>query len=151
MKALLLVVVFATAMPDSSKEAAAVAAAEVKKVEREWLDAYEKHDAEAMDRFVAEDFVITFANGTRQTKPQLMAEIRKPRDASQPAPKFTTEDVTARTYGDTVILTGRVVTEITGGDKTVRHESSYTDTYVKKDGRWQVVASHLSAVPKPAK
>ena len=27
-----------------------------------------------------------------------------------------------------------------------RQESRYTDTYVRLDGRWQVVASHLSNV-----
>ena len=56
-----------------AKPAAAKAEEEVKKLEREWLDAYEKNDAEAMDRIVAEDFTITFPNGSVQTKPQLMA------------------------------------------------------------------------------
>ena len=64
--------------------------------------------------------------------------------------KFRTEDVEARAYGDTVVLIGRVVAEYTRGDETMVQESRYTDTYVKRDGRWQVVASHLSNAPDPS-
>lgn len=120
---------------------------EVRKLEREWLDAYEKNDAAAMDRIVAEGFQITFPNGRTQTKPQLMASIRAPRRG--PASKFHTEDVQSRAYGDTVILSGRVVAEYQRDGKAVRDVSRYTDTYVKLGGRWQVVASHLSNAEGP--
>jgi uncharacterized protein (TIGR02246 family) len=128
---------------------AAGAAAAVRKLEREWLDAYEKHDADAMDRIVADDFTITFPDGRVQTKPQLMAEIRLPRKPDQPAPKFSTEGVTARVYGETVVLTGTVITDLRRGGEAVRHRARYTDTYVRRDGRWQVVASHLSNAAEP--
>jgi len=117
---------------------------EVRKLEREWLDAYEQHDGRAMDRIVADDFTITFPNGAMQTKPQLMEMVRAPRRAGQPRMRFYTEDVRSRAYGGTVILTGRVVTEYERDGKPVREQSRYTDTYVQRDGRWQVVASHLS-------
>lgn len=84
--------------------------AEVRALEREWLDAYEKRDAGAMNRIVADDFVIFFDDGSRQSKADLMAMIA--RGAGKPAPTFTTDDVQARAYGDTVILTGRVVTHM---------------------------------------
>lgn len=126
---------------------------EVRKLERQWLDAYEQRDAEAMERIVADDFTITFPNGAMQTKPQLMSMIKSPRGGAQPRMRFYTEEVKSRAYGDTVILIGRVVTEYEREGKTVKEESRYTDTYVKRGGRWQVVASHLSnvqAAKKPA-
>jgi hypothetical protein len=55
--------------------------------------------------------------------------------------------VVARQFGQTVVLTGRVIGEFISGEKTSRDESLYTDTYVKLNGRWQVVASHLSSAP----
>jgi ketosteroid isomerase-like protein len=119
---------------------------EVRKLEREWLDAYEQNDSGAMERIVADDFTITFPNGAMQTKPQLMAMVKSPRRAGQPRMRFYTEDVRSRAYGGTVILTGRVVTEYERDGKTVREQSRYTDTYVLRGGRWQVVASHLSNV-----
>ncbi len=119
---------------------------EVRRLERQWLDAYEQSDPEAMDRIVADDFTITFPNGGMQTKPQLMAMVKSPRRAGQPRMKFYTEGVQSRAYGETVILTGRVTTEYERDGKTVKEQSRYTDTYVRTKGRWQVVASHLSNV-----
>ena len=124
---------------------------EVRKLERQWLDAYEQNNSEAMDRIVADDFTITFPNGAIQTKPQLMAMIRAPRRAAQPRMRFSTEDVQSRTYGDTVILMGRVITEYERDGKTVKEQSRYTDTYVQRKGGWQVVASHLSNVEEAKK
>ena len=116
----------------------------VQRLERAWLDAYEQHDTKAMDAIVADDFAITFPNGSMQTKVQIMASIKRPRSGGL-AIKFHTEEVRARVYGDTVILTGRVVSEYQqDGQTTSKEEQRYTDTYVKRNGRWQVVASHLS-------
>jgi ketosteroid isomerase-like protein len=126
------------------------AAEEVKKLERAWLDAYEKLDQKAMDQIVADDFSITFPNGGMQNKAQILASLKAPAGASQTSSKFHTEDVRARVYGDTVIMTGRVISEWWRDGKIAGKETSrYTDTYVKRDGRWQVVASHLSNTASP--
>jgi uncharacterized protein (TIGR02246 family) len=120
---------------------------EVRQLEREWLDAYEKHDSAAMQRIVADDFTIVFPDGGSQTKADIMAMMERGRASKRPSPRFTTEDVNARAYGNTVILSGRVVTHMKRPDGTEgREESRYTDTYIRLDGRWQVVASHLSNV-----
>lgn len=122
---------------------------EVKKLEREWLDAYEQHDAAAMDRIVASDFTITYPNGGVRTKEQIMRMIKSPRPSAGPGPKFATEEVLARVYGDTVVLTGRLVTQWQRAGEISKEQSRYTDTYVRRDGRWQVVASHLSNIEAP--
>ena len=117
----------------------------VQKLERAWLDAYEQHDVKAMDAIVAEDFTITFPNGGVQTKPQIIASLKSPRPTDGRSMKFRTEEVQARAYGDVVILVGIVVTEYQRDGKTASESRQrYTDTYVKRNGRWQVVASHLS-------
>lgn len=151
---LALLVVAACGVAASAQTGAAAlskAEEEVRKLERRWLDAYERHDAEEMERIVADDFTITFPNGGMQTKQQVVAMVKAPRRPDQPAMRFYTEDVRSRAYGDTVILIGRVVTEYERDGKQVREQSRYTDTYVKRDGRWQVVASHLSNVEEPKK
>ena len=117
---------------------------EVQKLERAWLDAYEQHDEKAMNAIVADDFTITFPNGSMQTKTHILASLKGPRPAGRSI-KFHTEDVQARVYGDTVILIGRVISEYQRDGQTAsKEEQRYTDTYVKRNGRWQVVASHLS-------
>ncbi len=123
--------------------------AEVRTLERRWLDAYEQHDTKAMSEIVADDFVITFPNGSQQTKAQILQMISGPRNTVNPS-KFYTEDVKARVYEETVVLTGKVTSEYVQAGKPVKEVSSYTDTYVRSKGRWQVVASHLSEAPKPS-
>lgn len=119
---------------------------ELLKLEREWLDAYEKRDVAAMERIVADDFTITFDGGHMSTKAQTIADLKRPRPVD-PTLKFSTEDVKVRVYGDTAILSGRVIEKRQRNNREVVSQSRYTDTYVRRNGRWQVVASHLSRLP----
>jgi len=123
---------------------------DVRALERAWLDAYETFDVAAMERIVADDFEITFGDGSRQDKPALVAMLQAPRNAGAPTSRFFTEDVRSRVRGETVILTGTVVTETTRDGETTQERARYTDTYARRDGRWQVVASHLSNLPAPS-
>lgn len=132
---------------DSKTKQPSKAGQEVRKLERAWLDAYEQNDSKAMNEIVADDFVITFPDGSRETKPQILESLKKPRNPSDSL-KFYTENVQSRVYGETVILMGRVITEYMRDGKPAKEVSSYTDTYVRRKGRWQVVASHLSNAPK---
>jgi len=116
---------------------------EVRKLERAWLDAYEKKDVDAMNAIVADDFTITFGDGSMQTKPQIIDSLKRPGGSSM---KFFTENVQSRSYGNTVVLVGIVVSEWMQNGEKKSDKSRYTDTYVRRNGRWQVVASHLSNV-----
>jgi uncharacterized protein (TIGR02246 family) len=118
---------------------------EVRRLERAWLDAYEKHDVASMTEIVADDFTITFPDGSIQNKTQIVDSLKR---GGASAMKFRTENVQSRAYGDTVVLIGLVVSEWTQDGKPMTDRSRYTDTYVRRNGKWQVVASHLSAAPK---
>ncbi len=119
---------------------------EVRKLEREWLDAYEKRDATEMNRILSDDFKLTFSNGSAQTKVDILAQLKAAQDAGRPSSKFSTEDVQSRVEGDTVILTGRFIqtTERDGQARTM--QLRYNDTYAKRQRRWQVVASQLTRI-----
>lgn len=119
---------------------------EVRKLEREWLDAYEKYDAEAMNRIVSDDFKLTFSNGSTQTKADILAQLKAARDAGRPSSKFSTEDVQSRVEGDTVILTGRFIQTSERDGQTRTMQLRYNDTYLKRQGRWQVIASQLTRI-----
>ncbi len=121
---------------------------EVRKLEREWLDAYEKRDAGAMNRIVADDFMITYG-ATSQTKADIMKQLQSSPDAARPTVKFSTVNATSRVFGDTVILTGQVTQQMERDGQIRKMESRYTDVYVKRNGRWQVVASQLSPIMQP--
>ncbi len=121
---------------------------EVRKMEREWLDAYEKRDVEAMDRILSDDFKLTFSNGSEQTKADILATLKTARDSGRPSPKFSTEDVQSRVEGEAVILTGRLIQTMERDGQTRTMQMHYTDTYTKRRGRWQVITSQLTRVPQ---
>ena len=108
----------------------------LRKLEREWLDA----DAAGIGRIEAEDFTITYGDGSVRDKAQYL-EMTKRRIKDENVSQWT-EDSKVRIYGDTAIITGRYLYK----NKEKISESRYTDTYIKRNGRWQVVASHLSNI-----
>jgi ketosteroid isomerase-like protein len=115
----------------------------VRSVEREWLDAYEKHDADAMARILADEFTISYGDGRTENKTQVLESVKAHANAG-PASKFSTEEVHAQIDGDSVVLTGRLLQTSDRGGETKTMRFSYTDTYKQRDGRWQVVNSRLS-------
>lgn len=136
------------ALQASSATQLSQAEKDVRKLEREWLDAYEQHDAAAMDRILADDFKLVQSGGAVQTKSDILAALKGTRDSARPAPKFSTADVQSRVEGDTVILTGRFIQRMERDGQTRTMEARYTDTYVTRNGRWQVVASQLTRIPQ---
>src|SRR5216110_1682036 len=110
---------------------------EVRKLEREWLDAYEQHDSVAMDRILADDFKLTQSGGGTQSKADIIAGLKAARDAARAEPKFSTEDVQSRVDDGAVILTGRFVQRMERDGQTMTMAARYTDTYRKRAGRWQ--------------
>ncbi len=119
---------------------------EVRKLEREWLDAYEKRDAAEMNRILSDDFKLTVSDGSAQTKADILAQLKSAQGSAQPSPKFSTEDVQSRVEGDTVILTGRFIQTLERAGQMRTMQMRYTDRYAKRQGRWQVVASQLTRI-----
>jgi len=56
---------------------------------------------------------------------------------------ISTSELKARVFGDTAVVTAHGVQK--SGEK---RELRFTVVFAKRDDRWQMVAGHLSAVPK---
>jgi hypothetical protein len=119
------------------------ARAQLDRAERAWLDAYVENDREAMARFLADGFTITYPGGRVLTRDSVIATLT-PEEGTDDAPVHYTENRTIRLYGRTAILRGIYVSP--GGEEEPDRRARYTDTWMWIDGRWQVVASHLSAI-----
>ena len=123
------------------------AAHDVRKLEREWLDAGGNRDVAAIKRILADDFLITFGDSSTRDKAHVISNMLK-NSAKTPNASEWTEDVRVRVHGNTAIITGRYLYKVNVKDKETISESRYTDTYIKIKGHWQIVASHLSEVKK---
>jgi ketosteroid isomerase-like protein len=132
--------------PPPNEQMLSQAEREVRQLEREWLDAYEKRDAEAMKRILSDDFKLTQAGGAVQTKADILAALKAAQESGRPPSKFSTEDVQSRVEGEMVILTGRFVQRMERDGQIRTMQARYTDTYAKRQGRWQVIASQLTRI-----
>jgi len=62
---------------------------------------------------------------------------------------FTQDDYKVHVTGDTAIVTGRIIMKAMRDGKDVSGQERFTDTFVRRGGQWQAVASHSSRVAKP--
>jgi hypothetical protein len=54
-------------------------------------------------------------------------------------------------YGKTAVVTGRTTTVSRGKDREITNKSRFTDVFVRRGGRWQIVAGHASRIREPQK
>jgi len=56
------------------------------------------------------------------------------------------DEMKARVYGDAAVVTYRWTSKETFKGQDISGQSRWTDTWVKRAGRWQCVASHGSRI-----
>jgi ketosteroid isomerase-like protein len=117
---------------------------ELIQIERELAVAWPKGDKETIDRILAPDWSVTNALGQVQSKGQVM------RDAFQSATlkvrSARVDEIEVRLFGNTAVVTGHSVSEGFYAGKPFRANLRFTDVFVQRMQRWQVVASHASAI-----
>jgi ketosteroid isomerase-like protein len=117
---------------------------ELLKLENDWNTATEKKDVVFLDKLYADEYFSTDSEGVIITKAQDLAQVK----ASSTASPFALSDMKVRVYGDTAVVTGVNTVHWTVNGKERLGPIRFTDVFVKRDGRWQVVASHGSKVAK---
>lgn len=114
-------------------------------MERDWAQALARSDQAALDRILAADFMVTDADGRLLTKAQSDAQ-RKSGALKYTA--FTADDFKVRVFGDTAIVTGRSTVKGAQNGNDISGQERFTDVFVRRDGRWQAVSTHVSRVAK---
>ncbi len=96
-----------------------------------------------MKKIVDDDFEITYPNGYKQKKQNILAHLKNDDKSCKNMKLYTTQSY-AKDYGNVIILRGIVTTECDNSNNKFYQRQRYTDTYMFKEGNWQVIASHLS-------
>lgn len=112
-------------------------------IEHDWGDALLKADVAAWSRCLGDDWVLTTSNGTLVTKPMALADLK---EGALRIDSFRLDDVKVRVYGDVAVVTGQITEKSKFRDKDTSGVRRFTDVFVKRDGRWQAVASHESDI-----
>jgi ketosteroid isomerase-like protein len=124
---------------------------ELTKLLQDFLAGASKNDIAMHDRFWAEELVYTSALGRRKGKADIMRELRaeqtpKPEEGTT---VYTAEEIRIQQYGDTAIVAFRLVANIDKAGKRTVANYLNTGTFLKRNGKWQVVAWQATAMPKP--
>ena len=108
-------------------------------------------DYKFFDQVEADDFIFTDAAGNVSDKKQDMAGEK---DCRKSDGTYDVSDAEVRIYGLTAVVTGRVTVNAKNKEgNTVARQSRFTDVFLWRDNRWQLVAGHSSriAAAAPAK
>jgi ketosteroid isomerase-like protein len=118
------------------------------RIEREIGRANLDCDYRYFDQVEADDLIFTDAAGGVSGKKQDMAGEK---DCHKTDGTYDVDDAEVRLFGSTAVVTGRVTTTRKNkDDKLVVRRSRFTDVFVWRDRRWQLVVGHSSRIPEPA-
>ena len=113
------------------------------KMEQDWVDAILKRDTATVDRILADDFVSTLPNGRTETKAQDIENLKSGAFTSE---SMTINDVKVRVFGDAAVVTLGQSEKSQQRGKDMSGRTLWTDIFVKRNGKWQIVAEHGSCV-----
>jgi ketosteroid isomerase-like protein len=107
-----------------------------------WNEAYPRSDAATIDGILADEWVGIVRSGEVITKAQLLAAVGQ----GNPFTSNVFDELTYRVYGDAAVVTGRLTLEGRNEAGPFRLQQRYMRVYVKKQGRWQAVATQVTPV-----
>jgi len=144
-------VLAALLLASAAHAAAAPDAQQLTALLKEFLAGAAVNDTAAHEKFWAEDLVYTGSSGRRVGKADIMKDVRSapPPKRGDPTIAYGAEDVRVQQFGGTAVVTFRLVATTVRGDTTEVANFLNSGTFLKRDGRWQVVSWQATKVPKP--
>jgi hypothetical protein len=119
---------------------------DVLQFERDACKAFLDADPAALERVLTADFTLTLSNGQVSTRAD---EINELRSRKVHYDVFENYDMKARLYGDnTAVVLGKTRVKGIAEGKPFDRVVQFTDTLIKRDGQWQLVAGHVSRLEK---
>ena len=109
----------------------------LKKLEQDWAQATPKSGATALDQYAADDILMTAPGG------RVLDKVQHKTDLSSGELKFESmelSNITVHVYRDTAIVVGTSNLRGTYKGEDISGSYRFTDTWVKRNGKWQVVA-----------
>jgi ketosteroid isomerase-like protein len=103
-------------------------------------------DVQALERIYADDIMVTAPIGICVDKPAVMTEIRQAADKAVVG-RFDKDELKVRAYGDTAVSSYRIIAEATFEGLEIKRQLCVTNVWMKRNGKWQIVARHTASVP----
>ncbi len=113
---------------------------ELTRIEQQLAATWKEGKCAAWGALVSPDWSVTHITGAVMTKAEALQTCT---ESSVPIETLEIDDISVRSYGDTAVVRGRTRV-ITGGTSPGQVTLRFTDVFVRRAGRWQVVASHAT-------
>jgi len=126
------------AKPDDSADVQ-----ELKRLEKVWNDAYVRADADALEQLCADDLVVTMTDMVVLNKRSSIAILRSGKVKFE---RYETSDLGIHVYDRAAVVTGRLQRTRSVQGREVNDEWRFTKVYIRRGGKWLVVAWHASTV-----
>jgi ketosteroid isomerase-like protein len=129
-----------SAPAQESSEAASIRALELK-----LLDCYKHHEVQVFASVLDDDFVITFEDGSTYSKTGYLAYSTS---SSTRVEVVEIPEMRIRMHGDTAVVTGIYHEKGLDSQKAYDYHDRFTDIWMKKAGKWHLIAAHYSVPSK---
>jgi hypothetical protein len=127
--------------PETSTAVQGPVGTQLEQIEHKWAEAEVKHDPAMIAPYLDDNFVQTNPDNSVSTRTEVLDGIGKG-DATLTAVDLA--DMKTQSYGDAAVIMGRYTEKRESNGKHMMTSGRFTDTYVKRGGKWKCVASHDS-------
>jgi ketosteroid isomerase-like protein len=117
-------------------------ARELEQIERQLAATWKKGDCDAWGAMLAPEWSVIHITGNIMTKPEALEMCRAQKSLLE---SLASDELSVRSFGDAAIVTGRT-SATTSGDKRETVTLRFTDVFIRRERRWQVVASHATRI-----
>jgi ketosteroid isomerase-like protein len=126
-------------------EDAAKAADTVKALDTKRFEVTTKNDLDSLASLLADDLVYVHSSATVDGKSAYIEALRSGRTRYN---SIEPSDVSVRVYGNTAIVNGTAKLSVTTNGQTNAFSLRYTDVWVLRDNKWQMVSWHSTRLPQ---
>ena len=113
---------------------------DLERIEQQLVATWRKGDCSSWGAMLAPEWSVIHITGAVITRAEALQMCKSPRP---PIEMLKVDELFVRTFGDAAVVTGRT-TMTTGGTKPETLTLRFTDVFIRRAERWQVVASHAT-------
>ena len=115
--------------------------ADLAKAVKDYDEAQIHGDKAQLQRLVADDYTLVNSSGRIQNKAQLIADYTAPGYKIEP---FEIMEPVEKVWSDGAVMGGVVDLRGTDGGKPFAVKLRFADIWAKRNGKWQVIYTHVS-------
>jgi ketosteroid isomerase-like protein len=124
---------------------------ELMQLERDIGRANVSRDYAFFDRVEAEEFTFTDSGGSVTTKKEDLEGVKSAANPDSKLLSYEVDDLKVMLYGKTAVVWGRSTLKGINKGQEWTGQSRFTDVFIWRDNRWQIVAGHSSRIRPPQK